>query len=94
MRWYRYLLVSKGSRSIDFNAPTYTELYEKLTAARKRGASYGYRYDNYEVVDLHEEDGRITYALQDPPRMPKWEPGLWFPDDDDTALRFKAMELE
>lgn len=91
----RYILVNKGTKSIDFTAPTYDDLYTRLAHAIKTcspGCAYLYK-DRYEVVDLFEEPGRVVYSLQDPPRLPKWEAGTYFADDDNTSLRFKAMEL-
>lgn len=91
----RYILVRKDTRSIDFTGATYAELFAAL-AYGKANCSPGchsYYVNAYEVVDLFEEHGRITYRMQNPPRMPEWQSGSYFPDDDNASLRFKAMEL-
>lgn len=78
-RYHRYLLVHKDTKSVDYTAPTIGELFEVLRMARSdervgRSGTYTYYVNRHEIVDCFEEPGRIVYALQNPPRLPRWEP--------------------
>lgn len=95
MRWCRYILVHLGTRAIDATAPTIHEIWSKVKRQREsHGAFYRYWVGAHEIVDLWEEPGRIVYTLQNPPRLPQWEAGTSFPDEDHTTIRFQQMELE
>lgn len=97
IKWCRYILVHRLHRTIEYTAPTISELWEQLSDARRdAGGLYTYYVGQHELVDLWDEPGRITYSMESygKRRRPVWEPGTMFHDDDHMAIRFRNMELQ